>query len=274
MDEVSQSAGSASRVAVAMSVLNRLDMTESCLRTLLNDPQRPAYEIAIVDNHSTDGTPAVLLEFAEKVRALGRGDSVRILTNPATTCLAAAWNQAIRATTEPWVVVLSNDVLLPPGWWKGLAAGIDRHGLALASPYPFEGKLPEDFAGWAQDFMARNHGRFWRDYSFVVYAFRRATFDQVGPLDENFQVGGFEDTDYIFRMRKLGLRYGIVGASTLYHFGSATMQAFKDQGDLHAAPNRRYFIEKWKVDPSAEQTSARAKWTRRWRRWKLKFGYM
>ena len=244
MDEKVDNFGAVPDVAIAMSVLGRLDMTERCLATLLEDPERPAYEIAIVDNGSRDNTPGYLRKFKEKVASLGKGDSFRVLTNPETTCLAAAWNQAIRATHAPWVVVVSNDILLPRGWWAGLKGAMEAHGLALASPFPLEGELPRDFPAWAAAFMRRNRERYWRDYSFVVFAFRRGTFEKIGGLDENFLVGGFEDTDYVYRLRAADLKYGIVGAAALYHYGSATMEAFKQAGDLHAEPNPTYFIRK------------------------------
>ena len=92
----------------------------------------------------------------------------------------------------------------------------------------------------------------WADYSFCAFFMPRSTLDAIGFFDEKFLIGGYEDNDYCYRIRKAGLKHGVIGSSFIHHFGSITLGEFKKTGDKHVSGNRNYFIEKWGEDPSAK----------------------
>ena len=263
---------SLSRTAIVIPVFNQSHFTRGCLETLWADSERPDYDVCVVDNNSSDDTAELLRDWTAKVQ--GGRDRFQVITNATNRGVAPAWNQGILATEAEEVVVLNNDVLLPRGWAKGLARAKKDLGLTIASPFPLEGEKPGDLDAWADEFMRRNRREHWREYSFVAFSLSRETFQKIGPFDEKFEVGGYEDTDYIYRLREKGLAYGIVGGSTLYHFGSQTLKGFKERGDAHAVRNKNYFMAKWKMDPALEKKTLAAKWLRRWRRLKLRCGRM
>jgi GT2 family glycosyltransferase len=265
-------AKSLGRTAIVIPVFNQIHFTRGCLETLFADSERPSYDLCVVDNNSTDGTAELLREWSARVT--GERDRFQVISNRTNRGVAPAWNQGILATEAEEIVVLNNDILLPRGWAKGLAEAKKNLGLAIASPFPLEGEKPAILDDWAQTFTAKNRMQYWKEYSFVAFALSRATFKKIGLFDEKFEVGGYEDTDYIYRLREAGLAYGVVGGSTLYHYGSQTLKGFKERGDAHAIRNKSYFMEKWKLDPALEKKSLAAKWLRRWRRLKLRFGRM
>lgn len=262
------------RIGLAMSVYNHVDLTENCLRSVFDDPLRPKYSLSIVNNGSTDHTQDFLLEFASEINSSNKGDSVQVFHNPENLALARAWNQALRALDTDWRVVVSNDVLVPHGWWSELKQAMLQHKLDLAAPFILEGELPANLSEWTESFRKRNKNKFWRDYSFVLFALRAKLLDEVGYLDEHFKVGGLEDTDYIWRMQAAKKKFGIVGATAVYHFGSQTMQDFRQFGDQHFVENLQYFRKKWQLDPRSVENSKLRRMRRRWRRFKLRFGYM
>ena len=79
-------------------------------------------------------------------------------------------------------------------------------------------------------------------------ALRRRTWDQVGPLDERFGIGMFEDDDYCVRIRNAG--YMIVTAEDcfIHHFGNGSFGKMPSESTRGLfEENRAYFESKWKL---------------------------
>ena len=99
-------------------------------------------------------------------------------------------------------------------------------------------------------------------------AFRKSLFEEIGPLDERFEIGMFEDDDYMRRIRDAG--YRVVCAEDASSIISARHRSASSPpqgayGELFHA-NRRRFEEKWgvawephgrRVDPEFEALTQR-----------------
>ncbi len=262
-------------IGLAMSVYGQVGLTRNCLESIYSDPQRPHYQLSIVNNGSADETQSYLEEFAHKINNKDGQDRVILAQNSENQGLAIAWNQALRGLDTQWRVVVSNDVVVPQNWWQNLRSGMEQHKLDLAAPFILEGEMPNDLSIWTEAFRSKNAGKYWDEYSFVMFALHKNLLDEIGYLDENFKVGGLEDTDYIWRLRKSGKRYGLVGSTAVFHLVSKTMNEIrKKAGDGHFVTNLEYFREKWQKDPRIEENRWQLRWRKRWRRWKMQFGYM
>jgi hypothetical protein len=80
-------------------------------------------------------------------------------------------------------------------------------------------------------------------------ALRREVFDTVGPLDEGFGIGLFEDDDYALRVRQAGLRVVCAEGVLVHHFGEASFGRLVPTGEYMALfqVNRGRFEAKWGV---------------------------
>lgn len=266
--------------SIIIPVFNQISFTKICLETLAADFLRPSLEVIIIDNGSTDGTSEYLQEVSRSWasdsanQSHGNDKVLKVISNSENRGVAPAWNQGLQASALDYIAILNNDLHLTTGWITGCQWALKHHQLALVSPYAATGELNYEVEARAKQFTAQNRKKLWRDYDFCCVMMPRSTYQAIGLFDENYLVGGYEDTDYSYRLRKAGLGFGVSGAAYIHHFGSQTLGGFKKRGDKHAAHNKNYFISKWGEDPSRFAGTWRGKILKSWRRFKMKYGSM
>ncbi|MCB9913676.1 MAG: glycosyltransferase [Planctomycetes bacterium] len=240
-------------VSVVVVTWNNLALTQACLASLFADPERPPLEVLVVDNGSTDGTPAWLAEQA------AREPRLTLILNEDNRGFAAANNQGLERATGEYVVLLNNDTVVTRGWLRALTAHFRRDpDLGLLGPITNnignEARVPTsyvDAAGMHAEAALLVLDGAGRSFALDVAAFfcvmgRRETFEEVGPLDEGFGMGFFEDDDYCRRVRELGKTIRCAEDAFVHHELSASF----DKVDPEARRalferNKRYYESKW-----------------------------
>jgi GT2 family glycosyltransferase len=239
--------------SVVVVTFDNLVFNRLCIESVLEYTGSPSFELVVVDNGSTDGT-------ADYVRALAaEHDNVRPVLNDANAGFAHAVNQGLDAARGRVLVLLNNDTVVAPGWLAGLARHLDDPAVGLVGPVTNrtegDAKIDTDYITGAE-FLAAAAKRA-RDCSgkqvevtrLVMFcaALRRDVLARVGPLDEQFALGMFEDDDYVLRIRDAGYRVACAQDVLVHHFGQATLGKLAVTGEygplFHA--NRRRFDEKW-----------------------------
>ena len=221
-------------LTVVIPVLNQLHYTQQCVQSLLAGGVDAA-DILVIDNASTDGTAAWL----------AGQPGLRTLSNRVNLGCGGAWAQGAFHADSEWVVLLNNDVLVPPRGLQDLIEAGAREGLGVVSPGLMEGTLDYDFSAWAPRFTQEMRGvvrKGW--FHGVCFAVKRSVFEAVGFPDTDRQLGGHEDKEFLVRCLRHGVPVGTVGDSVLHHFGSITQKALKQDsrqaslGDRHHAYRR------------------------------------
>jgi hypothetical protein len=168
-------------------------------------------------------------------------------------------NQGLGEALGQTLVVLNNDTIVPPGWLDRLHQHLSDPGVGLVGPCtnaaPNESRIATDYRTYGEfvRFAARRAieeaGRVREMDVLTMFcvAFRRETFDSLGPLDEQFEVGMFEDDDYSERARAAGLRLVCAEDVVVHHFGEASFGALVTHGAYAQIfdANKRRFEEKW-----------------------------
>ena len=81
------------------------------------------------------------------------------------------------------------------------------------------------------------------------FAIRRETHERVGPLDEQYHIGMFEDDDYAVRLRKQGYRLICAEDVFVHHFGGVSLGSLLASGQFQKLlkANRERFERKWGI---------------------------
>lgn len=92
---------------------NRKEFTKVCIDSILANTPKDAFELVVVDNHSTDGTDRLLIDYVNS------GNIAKLVLNPQNYHLGAAINQAYSMADEKaeWLITFANDEYAMPGWF-------------------------------------------------------------------------------------------------------------------------------------------------------------
>jgi GT2 family glycosyltransferase len=247
--------GRSTPASIIMVTHNGLPYTKMCLTTLLEVGWAPGDELLIVDNASTDSTPTYLREVAR------RNAFVQLTLNEENRGFARANNQGLRQAKGNLLILLNNDTLVLEGWIDTLARRLEDQRVGMVGPVtnrtcngaqidaPYRSYA--ELKGFASQYVANHGGQAIELNMLAMFcvALRREVFEEVGPLDERFEIGMFEDDDYALRVHQAGYRLLCVEDVFVHHFGQASLGHLCANGDYNLIfeSNRRKFEDKWGV---------------------------
>ncbi|MCU0489199.1 MAG: glycosyltransferase [Anaerolineales bacterium] len=242
------------QASLILVAYNNLELTRQCLESILAHTQDIDYELILVDNASSDGTARYLTEFA------GAYPDVQAILNESNLGFARAINQGVAASSGDGLVFLNNDILVTPGWLAGLIGPLADPTIGLVGPVTNQignqAKIPvtyenlEQMPGFAERYTAAHRGNLLELEMLALFcaAMRRSVYQEIGPLDEQFEIGMFEDDDYALRLHAAGYRLVCTEAVFIHHHGSAGFFSLPEGQYWEIfAKNMQRFEEKWQL---------------------------
>lgn len=233
--------------SIIIPVWNNLALTTQCLTALAEVTQGVSYEVIVVDNHSTDGTPAFLA---------GLGGDVKVITNDENLGFAKACNQGAQAAKGEYLVFLNNDTIPFAGWLSALVDEVKTHSdvAVVGSKLLYEDRTVQHAGvAFSREFLMPYHmypgvpenahcvsrRRELQSVTAACMLVRRQAFAQVGGFDEGFQ-NGFEDVDLCLKIGEKKWKIVYQPHSTLIHLESRTPGR-----KAHEEENTTRFRERW-----------------------------
>ncbi len=243
------------RASVIVITWDNLAFTRLCLASILENTDYPNYEVIVVDNASSDGTVEELNRLAGEIR------DVRLILNDHNAGFGPANNQGLAAATGEILVLLNNDTVVSRGWLTRLARHLADPNLGLIGPatnrtcneaqidllYQTYG----EFRAIARDQAVKHDGERHpiRMPMMFCLAFRRETYELLGPLDERYEIGMFEDEDYALRAKGAGLEVAWTPEVYVHHAYHASIGKLLPSGEYMRLVrlNQGRFEEKWGI---------------------------
>lgn len=241
------------KVSIIVVAFQNLALTRACLDSILENTTHPNYELIVIDNASDDATPEFLREFASETPQL------EIRLNEENRGFAAACNQGLEAASGEYMVLMNNDTVVPRGWLNPLLRHLQDPKIGMVGPVTnFAGNEARieidyekisDMPAFTTRRMREHEGVCFDIKSLAMFCvmMRRCVYESVGPLDEEFEVGMFEDDDYSLRVRQAGFRTVCAEDAFVHHVGQAAFKSLLASGEYQRIwdKNQAHFEEKW-----------------------------
>ncbi len=251
------------RVSVIVVTHNGLELSRLCLASLDRRTDWPNLELVLVDNGSTDGTRQWLEEEASRHSA-----DFRKIAFPENRGFSPASNAGAAAAGGEYLCFLNNDTVVTRGWLSALVRHLERDAaLGMVGPstneianearVPVGYRTPEELEPWARAYTRSHAGK--ADpigmLAFFCVLLSGRVFEAVGPLDERFAVGMFEDDDYCRRVEEKGWRLAVARDSFVHHWGRGSFRELPEKEYLRIyRENRERYARKWGADPRRHET--------------------
>jgi glycosyltransferase involved in cell wall biosynthesis len=213
-------AGTLPRISVVICSHNGAKTLRDCLAGVAA-LDYPDYECIVVDDGSTDATPAIAQEFgAQLIQTGGTG-------------LSVARNLGLEASTGEIVAYIDDDTVPDTEWLRYLACAFrDSTHAAIGGPNL---SLPD--RALVEDSVGRSPG----NPTHVLLtdqtaehipgcnmAFRRAALAELGGFDARFRVAG-DDVDVCWRVQERGWTLGFHAGAVVWHRRRGSVRAFLKQ---------------------------------------------
>jgi glycosyltransferase involved in cell wall biosynthesis len=188
--------------SVVMLTHNRKRLVGANIEALLRQDADFDWELVVVDDGSTDGTPDLVEKMAERSPI-----PMRVIRHRPGGCVPVARNIALREARGERVFMTDDDCIPRPDWLRTLDAGLDEHRFvcgAVASamrPYTLLAHNVSEF----HPFMRRGMPRYVRFAAGANMAVRRKLYEELGGFAEDREGMHAEDMEFLLKAQRAGV---------------------------------------------------------------------
>lgn len=248
-------------VSVIIVNWNTRDLLGQCLQSLYDTTSDLDLEVVVVDNASSDASPAMVRK---------RFPQVQLIENRENVGFAQANNQAMKRCRGRYVLLLNSDAQALPGSLDKTVRLMDEHpragiaGVRLLNPDgTFQASHTPFPTLWREFLMLSGFGRLLirptfpssepqtekgvqkiKGYVEAAYLVaRRETVDQIGGLDERIFMYA-EEVDWCYRFAQAGWEVWYLPHVAAVHYGGQSSKQRQGRMEAELYRSRVYFFHK------------------------------
>ncbi|MBV8957878.1 MAG: glycosyltransferase [Actinobacteria bacterium] len=195
-------------VSVVVATRNRAHLLPRLVAALAAQTGVDGLEVVVVDDASTDDTPAVLERLAGSA-------SIRLVTRRREIAggAATARNDGWRSAVGDVVLFTDDDCVPQPGWAARLVAELDEADVVQGRTVPAPGQT-QDLGPFSHTIEVTSEAG---EYETCNMAYRRPVLEAVGGFGEEFRYPYGEDTDLAWRAKAAGFRTAFAAEAVVHH---------------------------------------------------------
>lgn len=238
--------------SIVILTYNQLEYTKRCLESIKKYTEKDSYEIIVIDNNSTDGTPNWLREQRD----------IKVILNDENLGFPKGCNQGIEVASGDSILLLNNDTVVTENWLANLRKCLfSDKGIGAVGPVTnncdhyqriqTSYKNIDEMYSFAHGYNISDREKWHESIMLIGFCLliKREVIDSIGILDERFSPGNYEDTDYCFRMKKAGYSLIICRDTFIHHYGNVSFNEAPSLFNNILTINREKFKEKWGFIP-------------------------
>jgi len=235
-------------ISVIVVNYNGKKFLDNCLSSLVTQTYSD-FEVIVVDNGSSDNSPAYIRE---------RYPSIILVEAGANLGFAAGTNAGIRTAKGDFVLTLNNDTISDPHLLEEIVQpmlsdpSVGSCGAKMLFP---DGRInstslciSRSGAAWERGMGEMDHGQY--DVAEEIFGpcagaalYRRLMLDEIGLFDEDFFLF-FEDVDLAFRARLASWKCMYVPTARVVHIRGGTANPGSDTAVYYGNRNTIWYVVK------------------------------
>jgi len=225
------------KISLIILNLNGKKFLNNCLKSVFAT-NYPDFEVILVDNGSTDGSPQLAL------RQFASPKNLQVILNEKNLGFAGGNNQGATKAKGDWLLFLNNDTQVEKEWLSSLmdevlkdkkvaAAGCKQRSLIKKNYLDAIGGYLDRF-GWSQKIGYKEKDKGQYDKVCEIFYGQGSSllvkadiFQKLGGFDKDYIIY-YEEVDFCWRIHLAGFKIIFVPRAIIYHFGGGWQQKQPD----------------------------------------------
>lgn len=217
---------------IVVSMNDNLQYLQGCLDSIFAAPPKHAELVVMLNNYTQDAF--------DIVNARLRNTPLRTFVLHCTTPISFSRinNMGANCTSGPYLVLLNDDTVVPPGWLDKLHSGIHDDIVCV-------GPQCSDLDALGNHTWDESTKPIVDYVALCCAMIVRDVWDELGGLDEGLAPALFEDSDFGVRLIKAGYRSAQVELPGWEHLYNGTLRTYPEQEILSwRTANYQRFMQK------------------------------